>query len=481
VVALTIDQFRYDYLTRFRSEYTGGLRRLLDRGAVFTQGRYLHAPSVTAIGHSTYLTGALPSASGIIGNDWWDRGAGRTVVAVSDPAEKIVGAEGEGASPRRMLVSTVGDELKAARPGSRVVGLSMKDRGAIFTAGHSGDVVLWYDAQTGRFVTSTFYSKALPEWAARFNDERRPDAFRGAAWKGGELPKEPGPALYGAVYSTPFGNDLLEAFAERAIEFERLGQRGETDVLTLSFSSNDAVGHANGPDSPEVRDVSLRTDQAIGRLFAYLDSRVGMRHVLVTLTADHGVAPVPEIAAARHMPGGRIAAGTVRNAVQAALAARWGEGQWVVSPSDHSVYLNRQLVADKKVGLDEAQDAARDAALALPHVLRAYTLRELLAGGPAGDPLGRPFVVSAQAQRTADLQVVLEPYWMFSARGTTHGSIWGYDTHVPIVFMGPGIRPGTYRKPATVNDIAPTLADILEVETPSGSAGRVLDEILAGR
>jgi predicted AlkP superfamily pyrophosphatase or phosphodiesterase len=481
VVALTIDQFRYDYLTRFRAEYTGGLRRLLDRGAVFTQARYQHFPSVTAVGHSTYLTGALPAVSGIIGNDWWDRSAGRTVIAVSDPAEKTVGGEGEGASPRRMLVSTVGDELKIARARSRVVGLSMKDRGAIFTAGHMGDVVLWYDAQTGRFVTSTFYGAALPEWAIRFNDERRADAFRGAAWKGGELPKEPGPSLYGAIYGSPFGNDLLEALAERAIEAERLGQRGETDLLALSFSSNDSVGHANGPDSPEVRDISVRTDQALGRLFAYLDARVGMRNVLVVLTADHGVARLPEVAAAGRMPGGRVAAGTVRQAVQTALASRWGEGQWVVSPSDHSIYLNRQLIADKKVDLGAAQDAAQAAALALPHVLRAYTLHELLAGVPAGDPLGRPLVLSVQVQRTADVQVLLEPHWMFAARGTTHGSVWGYDTHVPIVFMGPGIRPGTYRRPITVNDIAPTLADILEVETPSGSAGRVLDEILAVR
>lgn len=481
VVAVTIDQFRYDYLTRFRAEYTGGLRRLLDRGAVFTQARYQHFPSVTAVGHATYLTGALPAVSGIIGNDWWDRSLGRTVVAVSDPAEKIVGGEGEGASPRRMLVSTVGDELKIARPGSKVVGLSMKDRGAIFTAGHMGDVVLWYDAQTGRFVTSTFYASALPGWVTRFNDERRADAHRGAAWKGGELPKEPGSALYGAIYGSPFGNDLLEELAERAIEAERLGQRGETDLLTLSFSSNDSVGHAKGPDSPEVREISLRTDEALGRLFAYLDARGGMRNVVVVLTADHGVSPVPEVQAGRRMPGGRIAAGSVRQAVQAALASRWGAGQWVVSPSDHSIYLNRKLVADKKVSLDEAQDAAKAAALALPHVQRAYALHELLDGVPAADPLRRPLVMSVHAQRTADVQVVLEPYWMFAAAGTTHGSLYGYDTHVPIVFMGPGIRAGSYRKPITVNDVAPTLADILDVETPSGSVGRVLDEILAGR
>jgi arylsulfatase A-like enzyme len=212
-----------------------------------------------------------------------------------------------------------------------------------------------------------------------------------------------------------------------------------------------------------------------------VDAKVGLASVLVVLTADHGVAPVPEVAATRRMPGGRLAAGTVRQAVQTALAARWGEGQWVPSPSDHSIYLNRQLLADRKVPLDEAQDAAKAAALALPHVLRAYTLHELMADGPGGDPLARALLASVQPQRTADVQVLLEPYWMFAAQGTTHGSVYGYDTHVPVLFMGPGIKPGRYREPVTVNDIAPTLADILEVETPGGSAGRVLDEALAGR
>jgi predicted AlkP superfamily pyrophosphatase or phosphodiesterase len=482
VLAIAIDQFRYDYLTRFGSEYTGGLRRLLDRGAVFTRARFQHFPTVTAPGHSTYLSGALPAVSGIIGNDWYDRATGRSVTSVSDPAEKIVGGAGEGASPRRLLVSTLGDELKVATASrSKVIGLSLKDRSAILPAGHMADLALWYDTQTGRFVTSTFYGPALPEWVARFDEERKADGYGGATWKGGELPKEAGPALYGAVYGSPFGNDLLEALAERAVEAERLGQRGETDLLTLSFSSNDAVGHDKGPDSPEVHDISVRTDQTLGRFFSYLDARIGMSNVLVTLTADHGVAPLPEVEAARRMPGGRLPAGTVRDAVQASLVQRFGEGPWVVSPSDHSIYIDRKLVAAKKLDLAQVQDAAKAAAEGLPHVLRAYTLHELLSGSLSDDPVGRYLANSVCAQRTGDLEVLLEPYWMFAAKGTTHGSVFGYDTHVPVIFMGPGIRPGTYRRDITVNDVAPTLAEILGVETPSGAAGRVLDEVLAIR
>src|SRR5438093_1287069 len=465
VLALTIAQFRYDYLTRFRSEYIDGLRRLLDQGAVFTRARYQHFPSVTAIGHSTYLSGALPAVSGIIGNEWYDRATGRSVTSVSDPAEKIVGGAGEGASPRRMLVSTVGDELKIATASkSKVIGLSLKDRSAILPAGHMADLALWYDAQTGRFVSSTFYGPALPDWVTRFDEERKADAYGGATWRGGALPKEAGPALYGAVYGSPFGNDLLEALAERVVEAERLGQRGETDLLTLSFSSNDAVGHDKGPDSPEVRDISVRTDAALGRFFSYLDARIGMRNVLVTLTADHGVAPLPEVAASRRMPGGRMPAGSVRDAVQAALVQRFGEGQWVVSPTDHSIYIDRKLVAAKKLDLDQVQDAAKEAAEGLPHVLRVYTLHELLSGSASDDPVGRSLANSVSAQRTGDLELLLEPYWMFAATGTTHGSMYGYDMHVPVIFMGPGIRPGTYRRDITVNDVAPTLAEILGVE-----------------
>jgi predicted AlkP superfamily pyrophosphatase or phosphodiesterase len=482
VLAVVIDQFRYDYLTRFRSEYTSGLRRLLDRGAVFTRARFQHFPTVTAPGHCTFLSGALPAVSGIIANDWYDRATGHSVTSVSDPAEKIVGGGGEGASPRRMLVSTLGDELKIATDSrSKVIGLSLKDRGAILPAGHMADVTLWYDPQTGRFVSSTFYGAALPDWVTRFDDEHKADAYRGLSWKGGELPREAGPALYEAVYASPFGNDLLEALAERAVDAERLGQRGETDLLTLSFSSNDAVGHEWGPDSPQVRDVSVRTDRALGRFFAHLDARIGMGSVLVVATGDHGVAPVPEVASARRMPGGRIAAGTVRDAVQAALAERWGEGQWVVSPSDHTIYIDRKLVAARKLDLKEVQDAAKAVAESLPHVLRAYTLHELLSGAASGDPVGHTLVNSVHAQRTGDVEVLLEPYWMFAATGTTHGSLFGYDTHVPVIFMGPGIRPGTYRRDITVNDVAPTLAEMLGVETPSGAAGRVLDEVLGVR
>lgn len=479
VLAITVDQFRYDYLTRFREDYTEGLHLLLSGGAVFTSARLEHFPTVTAIGHSTFMTGAIPAVSGIIGNDWFDRETGRQVTSVSDPSFRLLGGAGEGgASPRRLLVSTIGDELKIASGGrSKVIGISFKDRSAVLSAGYMADGAYWYDSQAGSFVSSTYYFPDLPAWVKSFNAGRPADRYRDATWLGRRLPAEGGAVLYAAVAASPFGNDLIESLAERAVVAEGLGSDGATDLLAVSFSSNDYVGHEFGPESLEVREMALRTDRALGRLFRFLDERIGMGDVLVVLTADHGVAPLPEANLARKMPGGRMPSGLIRQKVQAQLASRYGDGEWISSPNDHSLYLNRGLIAEKKLDTEEVASAAQEAALSVPHVLRAYTRGQLLNGRALGDPIGRRVSRGFHAQRGADLYVLLEPYWLFAARGTSHGTAFNYDAHVPVIFMGPGIKAGRYHQTIEVNDIAPTLATILGVATPSGSVGRVLAEI----
>ncbi|MFB3827446.1 MAG: alkaline phosphatase family protein [Bryobacteraceae bacterium] len=477
VVAITVDQFRYDYLTRFRGEYKGGLARLLTSGAVFASARYEHFPTVTAIGHATFLTGATPSISGIVGNDWYDRAEGRSVTSVSDPKTKLLGGSGAGSSPRRLLVSTVGDELKMANPGrSRVVGASLKDRAAILPAGHMADGAYWFDGQTGNFVSSTFYFEDLPGWVKDFNAGRPADRYSGAEWLNHQLPKDP-VKLYGALPASPFGNELLEAFAERAITAEALGQRDAVDLLAVSFSSNDYIGHRWGPDSSEVREVSIHTDRLLDRFFRFLDARVGLANVLVVLTGDHGVAPTPEAQAARRMPGGRMPARIVRDTVQAALEKKYGEGQWISSASEHSLYLNLDLIRRKNLDRAEVNRLAAQAAAEIPHVFRVYTRERLLNGGALEDQVGRRVMQGFYGPRAADVFVLLEPYWIFGAQGATHGTTFSYDAHVPIVFMGAGIRPGAYVNTVAVNDVAPTLAAILGVETPSGSVGRVLSEM----
>jgi hypothetical protein len=357
-----------------------------------------------------------------------------------------------------------------------VIGISMKDRSAILPSGHMADAAFWFDHKTGSFISSTYYFSELPAWASEFNAGHPADRYKGAHWLSGHFDQSD-EKLYNAVYNSPFGNELLEAFAERAVEAEKLGQRGVTDLLAVSFSSNDAVGHGLGPDSPEVHDISVRTDQVLGKLFKFLDAKVGMANVLVVMTADHGVSPVPEVNQTRKMPGGRMPPRIVRDTVQAALAKKYGEGNWISSPSEHSLYLNLELIREKKLDRAEVNRAAAEAAMAIPHVARVFTREQLMHGAVLEDQISRRVMNGFYERRGADVYLLLEPYWMFSAHGTTHGTTYGYDAHVPVIFMGPGIQVGRFDETIAVNDIAPTLATLLGIETPSGSVGRVLREI----
>ncbi|MFN0169260.1 MAG: alkaline phosphatase family protein [Bryobacteraceae bacterium] len=488
VLAIMVDQFRYDYLVRFRSEYKGGLDRLLTRGAVFTNAQYEHFPTVTAIGHSTFLSGATPSISGIIGNDWFDRASGKTVTSVEDSRVRQLGGSGnKGASPHRLLVSTVGDELKIATESkARVIGISLKDRSAILPVGHMADGAFWLDSRTGQFVSSTFYFPDLPAWVKDFNGGKPADQYLGAKWDlkpyantVHELSTTADEKFYNSLAPTPYGNELIEALAERAIVSERLGRGPATDLLALSFSSNDYVGHDKGPDSPEVHSISVHTDRLLDKLFHYVDAQVGMQNVLVVLSADHGVAPLPEVTASRRMPGGRMPAKIIQDTVKTKLSEKFGEGQWILSPSDHSLYLNRPLIQQKVLDEREVQRVAAEAAASVPHVARVYTRSRLASSTQMEDAVGRRVLNGYHDGRGADLMIVLDPYWMYSSKGTTHGSPYAYDTHVPLILMGPGVKPGGYSNGVAVNDIAPTVARLVEADLPSGSVGRVLTEALA--
>jgi predicted AlkP superfamily pyrophosphatase or phosphodiesterase len=479
VLAIVVDQFRYDYLTRFRSEYNGGLARLLTRGAVFTNARYIHVPAVTAVGHSTFLTGATPSISGIVANDWYDRDEGAHVTSVSDAKTQLLGGSGAGSSPNRLLVSTIGDELKMAGGGKpRVIGVSLKDRAAILPSGHMADGAFWFDVKSGNFVSSTFYYQDLPAWAKEFNAPRPADKYRGKTWLGHKMPDEDA-KLFTALEATPFGNELIESFAERALAAEKLGTREDTDVLTVSFSSNDYVGHKYGPDSPEVHETALATDRLLDKLFLAVERQVGADNYLVVFTADHGVSPMTEVNAARRMPGGRIDPAAIKTAVQAALVKKYGAGDWVAGNWDLAVYLNQGLIAQMKLDLAEVEREAAQAIQAMPHVSRVYTLQQMTQGGTLNDMVSQKVANGFHLRRGPDVELVPDPYWMvISNKDTGHASPYSYDTHVPVIFMGAGIRAGQYSGAIAVNDIAPTLATMLEIETPSGSVGRVLTEIL---
>jgi hypothetical protein len=477
VLLIAVDQLRYDYLTRFRGDFTGGFWRVLNQGASFTNAYLEHYPSVTAVGHSTMLSGAPPAMSGIIGNDWYDRDEKKNVTSVSDPAVTGLGGVSP-ASPHRLLVSTIGDELKMAGRDSRVIGLSLKDRSAILTVGRMADGAFWYDQGTGGFGSSTWYAPDLPGWVKEFNARRPADAFAGKSWVGGTLP-EVGPKLYEAVYGSPFGNELLADLADAAVTAERLGTRETTDVLSVSFSSNDAVGHAKGPDSPEVAEMTKRTDAVLARLLGAVDQKVGLSRTLVVLTADHGVAPMPELMAERRMPGGRLLRKDLVDPVDAALAAAYGAGKWVEGRAGSSLYLNRALMKDRRLDPRLVEETAARAAEAIPHVYRAFTRSQLFRGDVPRNRWTSRLLAGFNPERSGDVEILLEPYWIGNASETSHGTPYSYDTHIPLVFMGPMVRPGRYDAAVAMNDIAPTIATLLDLETPSGSSGRVLTEMIA--
>jgi hypothetical protein len=491
VLVLVVDQLRYDYVSRFSSGFTGGFRRLLDEGAIFTNAHLGHYPSVTAVGHSATLTGAPPSISGIVGNDWYDRSERRNVTSVEDPETTLLGLGGgggerNGSSPHRLLVSTVADELKLAIPGSRTVGMSFKDRAAILPVGRTADLAFWWHRATGAFVTSTWYVEEMPGWAAEFNAGDPANRWTGQEWRplgGGaalaKLPEKPDADYYGALYNSPFGNELLESFAEAALESVGLGQGEGIDVLSVSFSSNDAVGHAEGPYADKVHDLTVRTDRVVGRLLEAVDRRVGLSRTIVILTSDHGVSPVPEELNDRRMPGGRLQRPDLVDAAKRALVDAYGPGQWIEGRAGSALYLNRNLIALKRLDPGDVERTAANGVEKLAAVWRAYTRSQLLEARVPSDPWSQRVLVSFNRERSGDVEVLLEPYWMAGERGTTHGTPYSYDTHIPLMMMGPGIRSGLYDRTVVLNDLAPTLATLLGIETPSGSSGHALVEALA--
>jgi len=501
VVAIVVDQFRYDYLTRFRASYHGGLDLMLTKGAVFTNAYYRQSPTVTSVGHSIFLSGAMPSVSGIVGNAWYDRDEGKIVTSVCDWNEQTVGghqvekgkkcSDSDPASPRRMTVTTLGDELRNVSEGSKVFGVSIKPRGAVLPAGHRANGAFWFDDVSGNFATSTYYMKELPGWAQAFNGRKLAAKYIAQKWEGfdkWDFRPEPGSKTpYAKLLASPWGNELIERFAEQVLTSEQLGQHERTDLLTVSFSSNDYVGHRVGPDAPEVKDMAIRTDQLLGKLFQLIDQKVGLRKVVVVLTADHGVAPLPvdEEARKRHMPGGYVSL-NAEEIVNSALSSRFGKAEWLTpGVSDVSLYLNRKTVEDfrtadgRRLDPREIYSVARQALLSVPqlHVARVYSYDQL-ENGVTGDEVAQAETFGFYPRRSGDLNLVYDPYFVLGKGGTSHFSPWGYDRHVPVLFFGAGIKPGRYNQAISVNDVAPTLATMLDIETPGGSSGRVLTEII---
>jgi predicted AlkP superfamily pyrophosphatase or phosphodiesterase len=527
VLLIVVDQFRYDYLERFNSLFVaGGLRRLMRDGANWTDTNYDHMPTYTAPGHATMMTGAWPAETGIIANEWPDLEKGRNITSVEDQQARLLNGEPNevASSPRRLMVSTLGDELRlATNDRSKVIGISIKDRSAILPAGRHANVSYWFSQASGRMVTSNYYFNQMPQWVTAFNDTKPADKYFGARWERllpeaeytryagedapsweniGNVPGDtnkfphvvtggadrPGKEFYGALDYTPFSNDMLLSFAEQAITNERLGEDAETDILTLSFSANDYVGHRYGPYSQEMMDITLRVDRKIEELLNFVDQRVGLRNTLVVFTADHGVAPSPEESAAKGLPGARIGGPDVLRAMRNGVSARYNpKGQQPDPTADYiqaffngNVYFNR--VALKRDGIDqeELERICGEAAMTVPGINRYFTRTQLLRRAiPPDDVIARRVLHGFYPLRSGDVILLYEPFKYLDVNiPVTHGSPYSYDTHVPMIFMGANFRPGRYLEAAMPSDIAPTLAAVLRVQKPSNSMGRVLTECL---
>jgi predicted AlkP superfamily pyrophosphatase or phosphodiesterase len=537
VLLIVVDQFRYDYLERFGDLYgPNGFKRLMRDGASWTQSNYDHMPTYTAPGHGTMMTGAYPAESGIIGNEWLDRPTGKRITSVTDDSVKALGgiATDLGASPSRLMASTVGDELRlATNDRAKVIGISVKDRSAILPAGRHANAAYWFSINSGTMVSSTYYFNQLPAWVTNFNNAKPADKYFGAKWER-VLPEDeyrkragqdnpswenvsnawgdtnsfphtitggltaPGRNFYLALDYSPFTNDMLVSFAQEAIVNEQLGQDDDTDVLTVSFSANDYVGHRFGPYSQEVMDVSVRTDRNIATLLDFVESKVGLANTLVAFTADHGVSPIPEHAAALGLGGGRVPFATVMGKIQAAISARYNpQGKTPDLTADYllrfqeagtarewfinnNIYFNYDALRRDGVNLEEFSQLVVSAALTVPGIARCFSRLQLLRGATSvTDPIERRALHGFYPSRSGDVVMVAEPYKYIAETITaTHGSPYSYDTHVPTIIMGPGVNAGRYVEAASPTDIAPTLSALLRITAPSNSTGRVLVEAL---
>jgi hypothetical protein len=504
IVIIVIDQFRPDYLARFRPYFVERGFNLLLSGANFVNCRYDYAVTTTGPGHATLFTGAYPNVHGIIENDWYDRSMGRAANCVEDPDAKLVqtregAGEQRGPSPRKLLGSTLGDELRLASDfRSKVIAIALKNRAAVLPGGHTANAAYWYQSGTARFVSSTYYMSALPAWVAKFNEDSPAKDYCGKAWQA--LPETPGgdgrvfrrfePQLgapcpdvnfMGWLDNTPFITDLELRFAREVIRNEHLGEDAATDLLAISLSVNDSIGHEFGPYSPEVADATLRTDRYLADFFADLDRMIGLDNVWIALSADHGVAPNARFVKEHRLGIGKFQGG-IRNAVEKALSLAFGSEQWTESVGVPYIYLNPAALNRRQVPAEKAETEAARAAAAVPGVMAAFTRTQLLTGGAGLSPLGRKALNSFHSQRSGDVFLILEPYAVAVGNDaeTTHGTPWNYDAQVPLLLWGSAFKPGVYAVPCQPIDLVATLAAALDLNQPSGAQGSPLTPALKG-
>ncbi len=512
VVGIVIDQMRQDYLYRFADQFSeGGFKRILKDGYQFKNAHYNYVPTYTAPGHAAIYTGTTPSYNGIIANNWYSRKKARSVYCVSDEGVSAVGGSDNNGkmSPKNLQVSTITDELRlSSNFRSKVIGISIKDRGSILPAGHNPTGAYWFDPTTGNFMTSTYYCEELPTWAANFNKKKLTGKYLDQTWSTllpiqqyssstadqnpyerpfrglkeatfpyqlEKLAEGYGPGL---IRTTPFGNTIVLDMAIAAIAGEGLGNDAFTDLLAVSFSSTDYIGHAFGPNSIELQDTYLRLDLEIKRLLDFLDDKFGKEY-LVFITADHGAVNVPLFLQEHKLSGGYLNSQEVNSFLQTAIEKVLGEGDWIIDASNNQLFLNSALIRKENRTLSHVQETIKNIVLEIPEVAEAYTATEL--GKRNGTDPGRQLLENGfNTKMSGDIVTRLKAGYIddrYGRAGTTHGSGYTYDTHIPILFYGQSIPNGQSVRKVSITDIAPSLAMLLNISLPNATTGEPLVEL----
>ena len=512
ILQITVDQLRGDLLHRYQKNFINkrnrkGFNRFLEQGVIYTNTHYRHAATLTAVGHATLATGALPSQHGIIANDWYDVVSGQKMYCVADAQTSLLNEEGYSASPANLKASTFSDQLHFATTGkAKIYSVSIKDRGAVLTGGHFGKS-FWYNKSSGNFVTSSYYFDELPSWVIDFNQSGLKDSYLGAQWKLSlpaeqyhnnaknrlyqippkgfqrgfphNLPKMTSPSYYRMLTYTPFGDAMTIAFAKHIITTHELGKDDIPDYLSVSFSVNDYVGHNFGPNSIEAEDNLIKLDAQLAELFYFLDKGIGMENVLIVLSADHGVDAIPEYKASLGFAGLRANIADTISDIGAQLADEFELDQNIVKAAVlPNVYLDYDVLNNADLDVSDMRERLAAEIEAIEGIAQALTYDTMQEKRVSLDPRRNQMINNFMARRSGDITLIQDTSTMTgNYAAATHGSPYRYDTHVPMYFAGWNLKPKRVTRLASPEDVAVTLSSILAIGVPDKATGTILPEI----
>lgn len=512
VVGIVVDQMRWDYLYRYYSRYgEGGFKRLLQDGFSCENTMVNYVPTVTALGHTCIYTGSVPSIHGIGGNNYIVQSTGKEMYCTDDATVHGVGSDNAAGkmSPRNLLVTTVGDELRLATNfRSKTIGISLKDRASILPAGHTANAAYWFDSETGRWITSTYYMNDLPQWVKDVNATNPAGAYLKKNWETlypintykestaddtqYEKPFEAGkspvfpvrlPQIfkkegYGVIKETPFGNTITLDMAEKAIEAEKMGQGSETDFLAVSLSSTDYVGHRFGVNAIETEDTYLRLDKDLASFFSYLDKTVGKGNYTLFLTADHAAAHNATFMKDHNIPANNWSADKMKASLDSLVNAQFGVKGAVIAVLNYQVSLNRNKLSEGKADYQKVKDAIVEYLRQRPEVSYAVDM-EHVATAPVPAIVRERILNGYNYKNSGSIGIVLNPAWYEgTSRGTTHSAWYPYDSHIPLIFMGWGVNTGKTNREVYMTDIAATVSALLHIQMPNGCIGTPITEVM---